>query len=515
VTWIVAGAVVLAGIGVWIADVPRHINSCHWRPSIAYLHVWPSDDDCIGVTDGGEAFDDDFDGLTGGRFGALLGKIEEENQHVDEGTIPESGNGTLCTSKSTDSLTVAALSPWRSNLAGARAVHELTGIYVAQWRANHLREPGGCAPYIKLLVADPGRTMAGFDEVVGELTTFDDLVAVVGLALSRKETITASRALNAVGIPVVADLVTAVGFDRSNFAGMDASCAQPIASSQQITRFHRIVFSNTTYLRMLVQRVSGSQPFDPATAVQVTQSNYRDDPFVCTNVLEVNKRLKFTREPITFQLGSSTADTAGQIASQIRSICVDPAINKVFYTARAIDLANFLTALATACPRRDITVIGPSDSTRLLTPELEEPLENSRVAGLRALTDGRLRLLFPASSDPAALTGQPGYVGFVAAWAKALARQPQSQELADTWAINGHDAFFTVAQAIHALGDRVPEKKRDRLDAVDSNLGGPDVENAAQGTIKFDGYGTRSGTGIVLRICADGTATSQASCPAA
>jgi ABC-type branched-subunit amino acid transport system substrate-binding protein len=524
VPWIVAVVALLAA-GALVWNVPRHWNSCA-GPSWRYLHVWSFEDDCIGVSDGSLGFDDGFDKRTGGRFSALLEDIHKENERIIKGTIPSAGSGTLCTSHSRSSVTVAALSPWRSPLSGSRAVHELAGMYVAQWRANHLREPGGCQPYIKLVVADPGHgtdpdnNFSGFDDVVDELLTYPDLTAVVGLALSRKETIAAARKLNMAKVPIVSDLVTAVGFDGSSFANLDPLCARAVMSNDPLDRFHRVVFSNLTYLDQLVQTVADTQPIDPATAVQVTQADYRKDPFSCTNVLEVNKRLGFKNDPITFQLGTSSNDSAGQIATQVSSICVDSRVDKVFYTARAIDLGTFLDALAQACRGRDsLTVIGPSDSTRLLNPELDPALEAARKKGLGRLADGHIRLLFPASTDIASLAAQPGYQHFVDAWGKAFeqdkrrAKFPaEPAEFADTWAVNGHDALYTVAQAIHAIGNNLPDDPTQWREQVNSNLGGRLVRQAAQGDLSFDANGTRSGAAVVLRLCANSTAVASQVC---
>ena len=77
-------------------------------------------------------------------------------------------------------------------------------MYIAQYQANHLRQPTGCQPYIRLLVADPGPRMSAWREVADELTGYyPKLVAVVGLTISRTETVGIARRIDDAGIPVV------------------------------------------------------------------------------------------------------------------------------------------------------------------------------------------------------------------------------------------------------------------------------------------------------------------------
>ncbi|GAB1645396.1 hypothetical protein [Krasilnikovia sp. MM14-A1259] len=510
-TWITVVVVAVAALTVaGVRLQPRHWNSCH-AFSRAYLHVWPRGGDCVGVTDGGTPIDAAFGAELGGRFGALLEAIHAENERVEAGRVDTPGSATDCTSTAGSFVDVASLAPWRSGLAGGRAFHQLAGMYVAQWQANHLRQPGGCVPFIRLLVADPGEDMNGWSEVVDELSTYDRLVAVVGLALSRTQMIEAARTLNGRGIPVVADLVTADGFDRSNFAGVPAVCHPPQSTTGSLSMFYRIAYPNQRYFDQLGGYLRSVGLLGRGRAVQVTQDGYAQDQFACTNVEHVNGLLDPAPDPITFELSSDGNDPTGQILTKVAPICTDPAVRTAFYTARAVDLANFILALDRACPR-GITIAAGTDTTRLLTPEVSHALEMQRRAALQVLRTGNVKVFFPATTSAAQLAGTPGFDNFKSAFTGAFAGTPHADlfpfsdaELADTWAVNAHDAMFMTAGAVHALDTN---KQAYEPGHVASNLSSFEIRDAAQGTLRFDRNGTRVGTPVVLRLCSDGVAPS-------
>ncbi|BFU46608.1 hypothetical protein [Krasilnikovia sp. MM14-A1004] len=508
VAWIVLAGVLVTALAVaGVRLQPRHWNACHGF-SRTYLHVWPHGTDCVGVTDGATPIDAAFGAELGGRYGALLDAIHAENERVESGHVDTAGSATDCTSTAGDAVDVAALAPWRSDLAGGRAFHQLAGMYVAQWQANHLRQPGGCAPFIRLLVADPGRDMNGWSEVVDELSTYDRLVAVVGLALSRTQMIEAARTLNGRGIPVVADLVTADGFDRSNFTGVPEVC-HPQAGTGRLTAFYRIAYPNQRYFAQLGGYLTGVGLLGRGRAVQVTQAGYDADQFACTNVEHVNKLLDPAPDPITFELSGAGRDSTGQIVTKVSPICTDPAVRTVFYTARAVDLANFIVAMNQACPR-GITIAAGTDASRLLTPEPTHALEMQRRNALQVLHSGNVKVYFPATNSAAQLAGTTGFGNFRTAFAGAFGDTAHPElfpfsdaELADTWMVNAHDAMFVTAAAVHALHTNGQAYEPGH---VASNLSSFEIPDAAQGTLRFDRNGTRVGTPVVLRLCSDGVA---------
>lgn len=474
----------------------------------AGLRIWQEGSTCVGVTDGSAPVDAAFNQLLGGRFEALFEAIRQENHKVETGGIDTDDGVTLCTNKSLKTVDVAVLSPWRSDLAGSRAYHQLEGAYVAQWQANHLRQPGGCDPLIRLLVADPGPKIEAWKPVVDQLLANQRLVAVVGLALSRTETIEAARELNRQDVPVVADLVTADGFDRTNFASAPPICRVKSDPNRRLDHFYRITYANAKYLDKIGEYLRSQGLLGDGTARQVTQQGYEVDAFACTNVQHVNDLIKPSTDPITFDLSNKSNDPLPQLTTKIGAICAAPDIQTVFYTARAVDLANVLHAAAETCLNRGLTVVAGTDATRLLTPEIDPAQELQRKHALEILRQGRIRLFFPATSSPAQLTGTKGYDDFRAAFAGAFAHVPHNElfpfvdtEIADTWMVNAHDAFFTAANAVHALSTN--HQPYDRK-AVMTNLSVVKIANAAQGDLSFNTDGTRNGQPTVLRLCVDG-----------
>jgi hypothetical protein len=502
---------------------PAESNICG-NPSGPAVEVWSENDSCVGVTDGSVTLDQEFNDRREGRFGAVLDEIRRENHAVDTGTVTAAGGSTTCTETSREAVTVVALAPWRSELAGSRSYHELEGMFVAQWRANHLGQPGGCSPFIKLLVADAGPDLADreasdrvWGKVVDAVAKVPGLVAVVGLALSRRETIAAARTLNARGIPVVADLVTADGFDTTNFKNVNNRCDRLADPATDLNLFHRITFSNQKYYDRLGDVLRGTNSLTPWNpAVQVTQSGYQDDPFVCTNVQHVNDLIAIessTRgEPITFGLSVNGKDSTAQLELRLTQVCsASVPARTIFYNARSLDLASFLNALARSCGDRKVTVVAPSDATRLLTPELQPAREQQRLEALRTLSRGTVRLLFVASTTPTVLAGQPGFEEFKVAFAAAFENSPHralfplsDTELADTWMLNAHDAMFTVAAAVHALD---VSGQAHTAESVANNLGGLTVAKGAHGPIGFDQDGTRTGQPTTMLLCSDGSTT--------
>jgi hypothetical protein len=504
-------AVVLGTVGVVVATNPRW-HTCDgltWQQPETWRN---GDGDCIGVTDGATELNPAFDNALSGRFKTLFDAIYAENDRIARGVTECRDGG------ADDAVEVAALAPWRNDLTGGRAFHELEGMYVAQWQANNLRDPGGCHPYIKLLVADPGsgvtkqglpnpaEEMRSAQAVVKNLLAHHPrLVAVIGLALSRTPMIAAAHDLAAAHVPVVADLVTADGFDRSNFSNIPTPCAEKVDRSRSLGDFYRLTFANGKYLDRMSGYLRESGQLKPGQAIQVTQYGYDQDPFACTNVQHVKQLVTPPRDPIAFELSSRGSDAIGPLTTKVTPICGNgSAIRTVFYTARALDLANFIIALGNACPS-GITVAGPTDSTRLLTPEIDGAADQQRLAALKVLAEGKVKLFYPASTTPARVAASPGYAQLQHAFHGAFNGNPlfplDAAELADTWIVNAHDAFYVTAAAIHALdGNEQPHTPGH----VAENLSAFQITGAAQGTISFDDNGTRvakTGEPVVIRLC--------------
>jgi hypothetical protein len=493
---IAATALVAGGVVV----VPWAVR--HARCPAAWS-VWWEAGECVGVSDGTAFLDS--------RFAAVTEAIAKENDLVEQGGIPNSGDGTTCTATGRRWVSIAAMAPWDSVLSGSRSVHELEGMFVAQWRANHLGEPDGCQPFVRLLIANPGRDAQAWRSVVDDLAArvdgTDHLVAVVGLGLSKPETAELAHRLSDRQIPMVADLVTAIGFDRSNFAGVPTACTAGRAPSGEIRNFKRLAFDTHRQVVALakVRKTAGSQaPWDWDSVLQVTQFGYQDDPYVCATVTAANKEIAETgpaRDPLTFQLSDDGTDTDGYLARAVGDVCANTKVHTVFYTARAIDLAAFVAELDQRCGRA-ITVLSTSDASRLRAPEPDDARETKRTHGLGALVGGhRIRLLYTPLAHPEVYAGQADFNRFAQHF---TGRGFAEDDLRDGWAIVGHDAMFTLTTAIHQKQqrkDRDGEQSLPTIRDVADNLGGKTVTGAAEGALSFDDNGNRTDEPTVVRLC--------------
>jgi hypothetical protein len=495
------GAAVLLVVAAGFLAAPRVRDYAHCQQTGS---IWYEGGECVGVSADGYSFDRSFDAVTRA--------IADENRLVEQGGIPSSGRGTSCTSTAKTSVAVAALGPWRALLSGTRAVRELEGMYVAQWRANHLGEPGGCQPYIRLLVANTGRDTQAWesvvDDIAGRVNGDDHLVAVVGLGLSKTQTAYAARRLtDPHHIPMVADLVTAVGFDKSNFATVPRACMAGLEGSGRIEGFRRVSFDNGRQIAGLVSYLRDQRAWSKDSVLQVTQAGYETDPYACTGVALANKEISPSgpaREPQTFKLSDDGRDAEGYLQRVVNTVCGNPSITTVLYTARGLDLATLLKGLSQQCTR-PITVASTSDASRLRVPEAVAPREVKRKEGLAALQGGRLRLVYAPLAAPEVLGGSEPFEAFKRQFTKLGFA---ADDLADGWAVVGHDAVFTIATAIHQVDQNRSggDSRLPAMDEVAANLGGVTVENAAEGTLTFDENGNRVDDPTIIRLCADGTA---------
>lgn len=90
-------------------------------------------------------------------------------------------------------------------------VGETEGAYTAVERPN----ASDNRPKIRLLLATMGSGEEQWKHAVDELRVEKGLVAVAGLGLSQEQSIDAARQLRKTAIPMIADLITADGFDTS------------------------------------------------------------------------------------------------------------------------------------------------------------------------------------------------------------------------------------------------------------------------------------------------------------
>ncbi|MCF6471903.1 hypothetical protein FAF44_26440 [Nonomuraea sp. MG754425] len=162
------------------------------------------DGECVGLMDPA-----DGTMVLGPQYRQILEVIASENRTVTE---------------KDDYSTIALLAPMGAGprgLVGERALHQLEGAFIAQYRANHSET----FPKIRLLLANTGHDGSKWNTTVqavrrnaatGATAGPGQIVAVTGMGPSQQESIDAARALaKDPGIPMVADFITAAGFNTT------------------------------------------------------------------------------------------------------------------------------------------------------------------------------------------------------------------------------------------------------------------------------------------------------------
>src|SRR5262249_29965288 len=149
-----------------------------------------------------------------------------------------------------------------------------------------------------------------------------------GLGLSKPETVELAHQLSDWQIPMAADVVTAIGFDRSNFAGVPAECTAGRPPSGEIRNFKRLAFDPTRQVVTLAKVRQGilgsSAAWNRDSVLQVTQFNYQADPYVCATVKAANTQIAGTApapDPLTFMLSDDGTDTGGNLSRVVGDVC--------------------------------------------------------------------------------------------------------------------------------------------------------------------------------------------------
>lgn len=160
--------------------------------------------ECVGLID-------PADGtlVLGAPYRQILEVIAAENREV---------------TKDKEYSTIAVMAPMGTgprDLVGARTHHQLEGAFIAQYRANK----SGTYPKIRLVLANTGHDNSKWRTAVQALRRNSasgatgqpgQVAAITGMGPSQQETIEAARALaKDPGIPMVADFITAAGFNTT------------------------------------------------------------------------------------------------------------------------------------------------------------------------------------------------------------------------------------------------------------------------------------------------------------
>ncbi|MER5200343.1 helix-turn-helix domain-containing protein [Streptomyces sp. NPDC002755] len=383
--------------------------------------------ECTGVTDGSERSD-----VFGSALEPVLTAIGAENNRA---------------TRAGQYVTIAFLAPLTSVGKAGKAkdltldqfVGEVEGAYTAVERANTDDGP----LKIRLVLANMGSGEVHWKDTVAALDKVQNLVAVTGMGLSQQESVDAARALSKKDIPMVADLITADGFDTTG------AIDSPKTAPERINGLVRVTLTNAAQLKALGAELDGDTRTAALVRTGVTPNGTRD---FYTDSLYQDFRtvsgLKKHLDPAADFLfdprggADSILDTIGQ------NLCnAGRPIDTVYFAAREKYLPDFLQALSRrSCHRLPITVVSGSDTAALdpktltaLNQEGEAP-----IAVLYASLPSATRLRDPGNSD------HNLYEKFLEAFTGEHHGQkfPAGHATRGYWPVLAHDAVLTATTAV-------------------------------------------------------------------
>ncbi|WP_327187878.1 hypothetical protein [Streptomyces sp. NBC_01334] len=386
--------------------------------------------ECTGVTDGLDRSD-----VFGSALEPVLTAIGAENHRA---------------TRDGHYVTIAFLAPLTSVGSAGKAkdltldqfVGEVEGAYTAVERANADDGP----LKVRLVLANMGSGELHWKRAVDTLTGMaeaDNLVAVAGMGLSQQESVDAARALGGKDIPMVADLITADGFDTTGLID------SPKSAPKRINGLVRVTLTNAAQLGALGEELDG----DTRTAALVrtaktpngtrdfyTDSLYEDFRTVGGLKKHLDPTADFSFDPRGG--AESILDAIGQ------NLCsTGRPVDTVYFAAREKYLPGFLQALSRrSCHRRPITVVSGSD-TAALDPKTLAALNQdgeAPIAVLYASLPGATQLRGPGNSD------HNLYEQFLDAFGGDHHGQkfPAAHATRGYWPVLAHDAVLTATTAI-------------------------------------------------------------------
>jgi hypothetical protein len=491
---IVVAAVALTVTGYSAGpSMAARLRCGQWSPSSG---IWYQSGECVGVSTGSYTF--------GAAFGTVMKKIAWLN-----GQNPCAGTGSK-----PKPVIVGALVSLNSLDTGIRAVHELEGFAAALQQSQQQESYLAACPYeIRLDVAQMGDNEQAAVQDARNLVS-RHAVAVVGMGLSSEQSAAAAELLNRDQVPMVADVITAEGFDQDGSAADHpdfSSCQNPGASGAGPglyerglgQEFFRVAFRNYLQVQAIMSYLASIHPAGPRFVVYPADTT---DPYDCTALpLVISHFGQVQPRKAPGQLEFDTGDTGTGQGEPANKICAQTTPVTVFYAARAVELATLLSDLIKLrtqgyCDQQPITILSMSDAAQLRVQAPTPALESIREQVLHSgdLAGNWLRVLYTPLADPDLLAAHPppGYRDLLAGM-----RQDgfATQDLADGWAIMAYNALAAIATALGST-----QMAPGQLQAVlDSGL----HIAGADGTFWFNAQdaGNRSGPSPVLvRLCPSG-----------
>jgi ABC-type branched-subunit amino acid transport system substrate-binding protein len=467
---------------------PGPAPRCHGTPG---SDIWYQGKECVGISDGSYTFG----------YPQVMGKILALNrQHAS----------CASTGSRLAPVTIGAMVTLYALNTGVRAQHELEGFAAALFEttqgAAQLRE---CVHPIRLLVAQMGANEQAAKREA-QMLRKRGAVAVVGMGLSSQASANAAAVLSQApgNIPMVADLITAEGFDLTGSQADGprfGNCLKPPASADYENGFpgffrvsYRAKIQVAEILAYLSRLQHAGQPY-------LVEPSVASDPYSCTALPLITNGLaqQGMGSPLEETFSSGDADPSQQAVTD--AICHSNGAVNVIYAARAVFLSTLLNQILqrrenNQCFPRNVTVLSQSDAAELRVTAPDD-LESTRrrVLADEGFRGGWLRVLYTPLADPDLISEQStqGYRDLLASFA---AEDFATPDLDDGWAIMAYDALAVVATAVKQIGGSVKAQLvQDWIQDASDNL-----PPGADGLIKFN-QGNRVGPGPgLVRLCPAG-----------
>jgi hypothetical protein len=469
--WLPLGIVVAMVVGVGTLGVWRGgwlVERLNCRDGFPATQIWRQDGECVGITS------DDY---TFGQpaFAGVMTTIANRNHEVEN----LCGGGTAAT--------IGVMTTWTALGVGGRALHELEGFAAGQAKAND----AGCVHPIRLRVAQVGAGHQAARAIAESFAADPEVVAVVGLGLSDPLAAEAINVLGAAKTPMIADLITAEGFDSRGIArSTHPACSQDYPHGIGNGYLHRVSYRNDKQIAQLAGYLG-------RVDLVITPTD-RSDPYTCTMLPAVQKQFGTPNRPVE----EKKFDPADRqtIQSATDKICRRSSgpLN-LLYAARARDLAHLIGLLSERIGSDDcsddITLATLSDGSRVRAAETDPELERLRMGALKseAFRDERIRLVYPPLADRDFLDDGREF-GHLA----SLFDQDKfdRSHLDDGWGINAYDAMLVIEATMNEISSQETVTRS----AVHSHID-VDPVSAVGGSLTFDNEGNRNGNPVVVQLC--------------
>ncbi|HZB33034.1 MAG TPA: hypothetical protein VE465_22940 [Streptosporangiaceae bacterium] len=351
-----------------------------------------------------------------------------------------------------------------------RMLHRIEGAIAGQHDANHSGLAGNL-PRIRLVLANmdsgEGHWKLVADRLVEMVHSDDRLVAVAGMGLSQAETVNAMNEVRALHVATVGDIITA---DTINH--------------QTYPPFSRVGPDTGQQLDVLGQHLGPRLAGHKAMLVVFSK---RTDMYTSALNADFQQYLGGPWQAGGKVIAPFGGNPGNEFPQIVRILCGTRGIDTVYYAGRAADLPLFLTNLDNrpGCAPGAITVVSTSDTTRMLVPTAA----NRRAWQALRNNERPIDLIYTPLADPMFLAG------------RAESRQPMAAlrglfdnlgfaraDLDTGWAIMGHDAVLTIAQATRTASGNAgnippPQSVADQLSLMSTST---TATLGASGPIRLD-----------------------------